>query len=111
MLLFLISLSFSNQSFLNIFHWIYGPFLLLSPLLTIGLGYMAVKDKSSLLNRLVPIVVSLFGNLPFFWVYQSLNSIWSSSDYLLFIGSPILLGLIANLLSLIAPLKVVVKPQ
>jgi hypothetical protein len=103
MLLFLISLNFSDQTFLGVLPWIYSPFLLLSPLITIGLGYKIVEDRFSLSNGLVPIVISLIGHSPFLWLYHLFNSVWAPADYFWLIGFPVLLGLIADFLSLTAP--------
>ena len=100
LLLFLISLSFNNSALLNILPWIYCPLLLLSPLLTIRLGYLLVHDKLSPFGYFIPMIVSLIGNSPFLGLYRSFNSLGNPLDFFLLIGLPIIFGLLVDFLVL-----------
>jgi hypothetical protein len=102
LLLFLVSLSFANPALLNILPWIYCPFVLLSPLLTISLGYLLVYNKLNFLSWPIPIIISLIGYSPFLGLYRSLSSSGNPMDYLLLIGLPVILGLLVDLTALFA---------
>jgi hypothetical protein len=96
-LLFMVSLSLANRFLLQILPWLYSLFMLLSPLIIIYLGYLAVRDKKSTFGWLIPIFISFIGNLPFLILYCLFSSLTTALDYLLLIGLPILWGLLADL--------------
>jgi hypothetical protein len=101
LLIFLASLNLSNETLVAIMFWIYGPFILLSPILTIVLGYHVAKDEVTPLGWLTPIFISFIGFSPFLLLYLLLSSLWSPLDYLLIVSLPILLGIIANFAALV----------
>lgn len=99
LLIFITSLSFANQILLNIIPWIYSPFVLLSPLLTIGLGYLVIRDRLNPFSWPIPIIISLISSSPFLWLYCLFSSLGNPIDYFLLIGLPVLFGLLADLIA------------
>jgi hypothetical protein len=96
-LIFIISLSFTGKGLLNIFPWIYSPFVLISPILSIILGYLVIKDNLNLFTGTVPIIMALIGNMPFLCIYYLFNPFFSLLDLFLLIGLPILFGILSDL--------------
>ena len=102
-ILFLAFVKWSNPSSLYFLTWIYFPFILLSPLLSITMGYIMIKDRVNIANGLIPVITIFIGCLPIFGFYRFINSLWIPVDYLLFLGIPILLGLIADFIAASIP--------
>jgi hypothetical protein len=101
LLIFLASLNSTPQALVNTILFIYSPFVLLSPFLTIVLGYHAAKVNVTPIGWLIPIIISLIGFSPFIFLFFLLSSLWSPFDYLLVIALPILLGLLTNFVAFI----------
>ena len=86
---------------LHFLPWLYCIFLLVSPILTIVLEYRMINGKMNLFNSLLPIITTFLGFLPFWVLYSFINSIWMPSDYLLFLGLPILFGVFVDVLAVL----------
>ncbi|HBF37438.1 MAG TPA: hypothetical protein DDW50_08975 [Firmicutes bacterium] len=102
-LIFLALVQWSTPSSIHFLPWIYCPFLLISPILSIVLGVMMIKGRINLFNALLPIITILIGYLPFYGLYRYINSVWIPTDYLFLLGLPILFGLIADSLAISMP--------
>lgn len=80
---------------IQVFPWLFFPFLIFSPILTLLLAFRATPAKSEPIGWVFPIAVSLFGYSPliiFYFLVASLNNI---RDYVLILSFPIIIGLIA----------------
>jgi len=102
-ILFLAFTKWSNPTSLRFLIWIYLLFVLVSPLLSIAIGYSIIRDRLTFLSGFIPIILSFIGLLPFCALYRLLNSIWMPADYLFFTALPLLFGLIADFLAAASP--------
>lgn len=105
-MLFLMFVKWSNPSSLHFLPWIYCPFLLISPILSIVMGYTMIKDRLNLMNALIPIASTLIGYLPLFVFYRFINSLWMPADYFFLLGIPLLLGLIVDTMVISMPVLI-----
>ena len=103
-LIFLVFVKWANPFSIHILPWIYYPFLFISPVLSIVLGFTMIKDKINSFTALIPVIAILVGYLPFYGLYRLINSVWIPTDYLLMLGLPILFGLIADSLAFGVPI-------
>ncbi len=102
-LFFLTWIQWSTPLSFHILPWIYYLFLLISPILSITMGTMMIKDGFSLVRGCVPIISMFIGYLPLFAFYRLVNSLWAPGDCLLMLGIPIVLGLISDVMAASIP--------
>ncbi len=102
-LLFLTFIQWSTPLSLHFLPWIYYPFLLISPILSVTMGTIMIKDGFNLMTSCIPIISIFIGYLPLFAFYRFVNSLWSPADYLLMLGIPIVLGLISDVIAASIP--------
>ncbi len=102
-LLFLTWIQWSTPLSFHILPWIYYLFLLISPILSVTMGTMMIKDCFNLMTGCVPIISMFIGYLPLFAFYRLVNSLWTPADCLLLLGIPIVLGLISDVIAASIP--------
>lgn len=102
-LLFLTWIQWSTPLSFDILPWIYYLFLLISPILSVTMGTIMIKDCFNLMTGCVPIISMFIGYLPLFAFYRLVNSLWAPADCLLMLGIPIVLGLISDVMAVSIP--------
>ena len=80
---------------IKFFPWLFYPFLLFSPILTVLLAIRSTPTGIKRFDWIYPIAVSVFGYSPIVGSYFLISSLNNSRDYWLVALFPILIGLIA----------------
>lgn len=102
-LLFLTWIQWSTPLSFHFLPWIYYLFLLISPILSVAMGMMMIKDCVHWMTGCLPIISMFIGYLPLFAFYRLVNSLWTLADCLLLLGIPIVLGLISDVMAVSIP--------
>lgn len=80
---------------IQVFPWLFCPFLILSPILTLLLAFRATPANYHWFTWIFPVAVSLIGYSPLIVFYYLIASFNNLLDYVMVLVFPIIIGLAA----------------
>lgn len=80
---------------IEVFPWLFYPFLIFSPVLTILLSIRTTPSGNQQFGWIFPVTVSWIGYFPIFFCYFSISALNNIRNYSLVAFFPIIIGLVA----------------